>query len=220
MITIALAKGRLWEESLPLLEKVGAILGEGNAYLPSQSPNNTRALIIPANKAGVQFLILRSSDVPTFVRHGAAQIGFAGSDILMEQEAADIFQPYDLPIGHCRLSLAMPQNLADKWHNDFNNINNLRVATKYPLLAYKWFAEKRQNVQLIKLYGSMEIAPLVGVADAIVDLVSSGATLRENKLVEVATIAQINAKLIVGRSNLKTEQKILKPLLNAFAQIL
>lgn len=221
MITIALSKGRLWEESIPLLQKVGEDFGDPDNFIPTISPEETRSLIIPAKNPKIQFLVLRASDVPTFVRHGAAQIGIAGSDVLMEQECNDLFQPFDLPIGVCRLSLAMNNERAIMWKNGkIGNLTSLKVATKYPLLTHQWFSAKRKKVEIIKLYGSMEIAPAVGIVEAIIDLVSSGATLRENNLVEVESLMEISAKLIVSRASLKTEHQSLKPILEAFAKAL
>ena len=217
MITIALSKGRLLQESIPVIKKVGILLGMEDSATPAYDPINTRSLIIKAKNKNWQFLILRAADVPTFVRHGAAQLGIAGKDILLEQDSSDLFQPIDLPIGKCRMSLAMNHAFAKKWQdNQLSGGFPLRVATKYPLITHEWFSKQRRKVQIIKLYGSMEIAPFVGISDAIVDLVSTGATLRENNLKEVEKIENINAKLIVGRASLKTESKKLKPIIEAF----
>jgi ATP phosphoribosyltransferase len=212
MITIALSKGRLLDEALPILRRAGIAL--------SISPDDTRQLIIPAISAEVQFLVLRATDVPTFVRYGAAQLGICGKDMLMEQVDMDVFQPVDLPFGYCRLSLALPAHRAQAWQAGIRHgyVEPLRIATKYPLIAQAWFAKRQQSVHLIKLYGSMEIAPAVGLADGIVDLVSSGATLRDNQLLEVEKIADINAKLIVNRAALKTQSHSVNGIIHAITK--
>lgn len=211
MITLALAKGRLLENALPMLQAAG--------FPPAISPDDTRQLIIPSTRADLQFMVLRSTDVPTFVRYGAAQLGICGKDVLMEQDDIDVFQPCDLPFGRCRLSLAFPNATAHLWRAGERNRfpHPLRIATKYPNLSSQWFASRQQTVHLIKLYGSMEIAPAMGLADGIVDLVESGATLRENHLQEVETITEINARLIVNRAALKTQYAALKPIIAAFS---
>lgn len=213
MITIALAKGRLLTDLLPHLQR---------AHLaPAVDLESTRSLIIPSTNPSVQFLIIRATDVPTFVRHGAAHMGVCGRDMLMEQTASDLFQPCDLPFGHCRLSLALPHRSAATWKVGMRNNTAfpLRIATKYPNIAQEWFARRQQNVHLIKLYGSMEIAPAMGLSDGIIDLVSSGATLRENHLSEVEVIAPISARLIVNRSAMKTQYPAIQPMVAIFEKM-
>jgi ATP phosphoribosyltransferase len=208
MMTFALSKGRIFEEALPLLESVG--------IRPLESPESSRKLILPTNRADLRLLIVRASDVPTYVQFGAADMGIAGADVLAEQGGEGLFQPVDLGIGKCRMSVAVPNNL------DYERLvqrgARIRVATKYVKTARTHFADKGVHVDLIKLYGSMELAPLVGLADVIVDLVSTGGTLKANGLKEVEKISDISARLIVNQAALKIRPEELRPTIETFAK--
>jgi ATP phosphoribosyltransferase len=209
MMTFALSKGRIFEEALPLLRSMG--------IEPLESPDTSRKLILATNRPDLRLLIVRASDVPTYVQYGAADLGIAGSDVLSEQGAEGLVQPLDLGIGKCRMSVAVPQNL------DYTSLirrgARLRVATKYVKTARTHFAAKGIHVDLIKLYGSMELAPLVGLADVIVDLVSTGGTLKANGLKEVEAIVDVSARLIVNQAALKTRPEALRPLMETFARV-
>ena len=207
MITIALSKGRIFEETMPLLNAAGVTALE--------DPESSRKLILPTNRADVRLIIVRASDVPTYVQYGAADMGVAGKDVLNEHGGVGLYQPLDLNIAKCRMMVAV--------RNDFDyeaavkQGARLRVATKYVKTAREHFAAKGVHVDLIKLYGSMELAPLVGLSDAIVDLVSSGATLKANNLVAVEEIMQISSRLVVNQASLKLKREIIQPMLDAFA---
>ncbi|MBI5860647.1 MAG: ATP phosphoribosyltransferase [Rhodocyclales bacterium] len=207
MITIALSKGRIFEETLPLLAAAGIV--------PAENPEQSRKLIIGTNREDVRVVIVRASDVPTYVQYGAADIGIAGKDVLLEHGGAGLYQPLDLAIAKCRMSVAVPEGF--DYVAAVRRGARLRVATKYLTTAREHFAAKGVHVDLVKLYGSMELAPLVGLADAIVDLVSSGATLRANRLAEVEEIMQISSRLIVNQAALKMKRDLLQPLIDAFA---
>lgn len=207
MITIALSKGRIFEETLPLLAAAGIV--------PAENPEQSRKLIIGTNREDVRVVIVRASDVPTYVQYGAADIGIAGKDVLLEHGGAGLYQPLDLAIAKCRMSVAVPEGF--DYVAAVRRGARLRVATKYLATAREHFAAKGVHVDLVKLYGSMELAPLVGLADAIVDLVSSGATLRANRLAEVEEIMQISSRLIVNQAALKMKRDLLQPLIDAFA---
>ena len=207
MLTTALSKGRIFEETLPLLAAAGIV--------PSENPEESRKLIIGTNRDDVRLVIVRASDVPTYVQYGAADIGIAGKDVLLEHGGAGLYQPLDLHIAKCRMSVAVPEGF--DYVAAVKRGARLRVATKYLSTAREHFAGKGVHVDLIKLYGSMELAPLVGLADAIVDLVSSGATLRANHLLEVEEIMQISSRLVVNQAALKMKRDRLQPLIDAFA---
>ena len=208
MITIALSKGRLLEEPAPLLAAAG--------ITPLEDPESSRKLILPTNRADVRLIIVRASDVPTYVQYGAADLGVAGKDVLNEHGGTGLYQPLDLNIARCRMMVAV--------RNDFDydlavrQGARLRVATKYVQTAREHFAAKGVHVDLIKLYGSMELAPLVGLSDAIVDLVSSGGTLKANNLKAVEEIAQISSRLVVNQAALKLKRDAIQPMLDVFAQ--
>lgn len=191
-ITLALSKGRIFEETLPLLAAAGIV--------PTDDPESSRKLIIGTNRPDVRLVIVRASDTPTYVQYGAADLGIAGKDVLLEHGGAGLYQPIDLNIARCRLSVAVPAGF--DYEQAVRRGARLKVATKYVHTAREHFAAKGVHVDLIKLYGSMELAPLVGLADAIVDLVSSGGTLRANNLVEVEHIMDISSRLVInqGRS--------------------
>ncbi len=201
-ITIALSKGRIFEETLPLLAAAGIV--------PAENPESSRKLIIGTNRADVRVVIVRASDVPTYVQYGAADIGIAGKDVLLEHGGTGLYQPLDLKIARCRLCVAVPAGF--DYAAAVRRGARLRVATKYIETAREHFAAKGVHVDLIKLYGSMELAPLVGLADAIVDLVSSGGTLKANKLVEVEEIAPISSRLIVNQASMKLKREALMPI--------
>ncbi len=206
-ITIALSKGRIFEETLPLLQSAG--------ITPLEDPETSRKLILPTNRADVRLIIVRASDVPTYVQYGAADLGVAGKDVLNEHGGDGLYQPLDLNIAKCRMMVAVPVGF--DYASAVKRGARLRVATKYVKTAREHFAAKGVHVDLIKLYGSMELAPLVGLSDAIVDLVSSGATLKANNLVAVEEIAQISSRLVVNQAALKLKRSTLQPMLDAFA---
>ncbi|MEO8739830.1 MAG: ATP phosphoribosyltransferase [Casimicrobiaceae bacterium] len=206
-LTIALSKGRIFNEALGLLRAAG--------IMPAEDPDTSRKLIIGSNHPDVRFIIVRASDVPTYVQHGAADLGVSGRDVLLEHGGDGLFQPVDLGIGRCRLVVAAKRGF------DYTGLvkrgARLRVATKYVVTAREHFAAKGMHVDLIKLYGSMELAPLVGLAEAIVDLVSSGDTLKANDLVVVEEIMPISARLIVNPAALKLKRGSIQPVLESIA---
>jgi len=205
VITLALSKGRIFDETLPLLAAAGISVEAVQA--------DSRKLIVPTGDPEVRLIIVRASDVPTYVRYGAADLGVAGRDVLLESGVEGIYQPIDLGIARCRLCVAVPQGF--DYAQAVRRGARMRVATKYLDCARQHFAAKGVHVDLIKLYGSMELAPLVGLADAIVDVVSSGGTLRANRLVEVEEILAISARLIVNQASLKTQPKKIGAILQA-----
>lgn len=203
VITLALAKGRILEEATPLLARAGIVALE--------DPNTTRRLIIGTSTPALRLMVVRATDVPTYVQYGAAELGVAGKDVLMEHGGAGLYQPLELGIGRCRLCVAAPVGF--DYAGAVRRGARLRVATKYVQSAREFFAAKGVHVDLIKLYGSMELAPLAGLADAIVDLVSSGGTLRANNLAEVEQIEPISSRLIVNQAAYKLHQKRLVALI-------
>lgn len=204
-ITLALSKGRIFEETLPLLAAAGIV--------PTDDPESSRKLIIGTNRPDVRLVIVRASDTPTYVQYGAADLGIAGKDVLLEHGGAGLYQPIDLNIARCRLSVAVPAGF--DYEQAVRRGARLKVATKYVHTAREHFAAKGVHVDLIKLYGSMELAPLVGLADAIVDLVSSGGTLRANNLIEVEHIMDISSRLVINQAALKVKHDLLTPILEA-----
>ncbi|WP_293931943.1 ATP phosphoribosyltransferase [Iodobacter sp.] len=207
MITIALSKGRIFEETLPLLAAAGIV--------PSEAPESSRKLIIGTNMDDVRLIIVRATDVPTYVQYGAADLGIAGKDVLLEHGGAGLYLPLDLDIAKCRLMVAVQQGF--DYEGAVKQGARLRIATKYTQCAREHFANKGVHVDLIKLYGSMELAPLVGLADAIVDLVSTGSTLKANNLVAVEDIREISSRLVVNQASLKLKHERIQPMLDAFA---
>ena len=207
-ITIALSKGRIFEETLPLLAAAG--------ITPSESPETSRKLIIGTNRPEVRVVIVRASDTPTYVQYGAADLGIAGKDVLLEHGGAGLYQPLDLKIARCRMCVAAPKGF--DYAQAVKRGARLAVATKYIHTAREHFADKGVHVDLIKLYGSMELAPLVGLADAIEDLVSTGNTLVANDLVVVEEMMAISSRLIVNQAALKTKRSLLQPVIDAFAR--
>jgi ATP phosphoribosyltransferase len=206
-LTLALSKGRIFDEALPLLAAAGIV--------PSADPETSRKLILPTGRPGVSVVIVRASDVPTYVQYGAADLGVAGKDVLLEHDGDGLYQPLDLEIGRCRLVVATRRGF--DWAGNVQRGARIRVATKYVTTAREHFAAKGMHVDLIKLYGSMELAPLCGLADAIVDLVSTGNTLKANDLVAVEDIMPISARLIVNPAALKLKRDRIQPLLGALA---
>jgi ATP phosphoribosyltransferase len=207
MITLALSKGRIFEETLPLLAAAGIEVLE--------DPEKSRKLILPTNRPDVQVVLVRATDVPTYVQYGGADLGVAGKDILIEHGGQGLYQPLDLNIAKCRMSVAVREGF--DYAAAVKQGSRIRVATKYTAIARQHFADKGVHVDLIKLYGSMELAPLTGLADAIVDLVSTGKTLLANHLVEVEPFMQISSRLVVNQAALKLKRDQLRPLIDAFA---
>ena len=206
-VTLALSKGRLLDETLPLLARAGIV--------PVDDPGTSRKLILATRDASVSLVILRATDVPTYVQYGAADVGIVGKDVLLEQGTDNLYQPLDLGIGRCRLVVATRRDY--DWSGSVQRGARIAVATKYVRTAREHFAAKGMHVDLIKLYGSMELAPLAGLADAIVDLVSTGHTLQANGLVAVEEIMPISARLIVNPGALKLKRDATKPLIDAIA---
>jgi ATP phosphoribosyltransferase len=207
-LTLALSKGRIFAETVPLLAQAGIVVRE--------DPETSRKLILETSRADLRIIIVRAADVPTYVQYGAADLGVAGKDVLLEHGSEGLYQPIDLGIARCRMSVAVPKGF--EYQNAVRQGARLKVATKYLRTARAHFAAKGVHVDLIKLYGSMELAPLIGLADAIVDLVSSGNTLRANDLVEVEEIMQISSRLIVNQAALKLKQAAISPLLEIFSR--
>lgn len=206
-VSIALSKGRIFDETAPLLARAG--------LKPEANPES-RKLVIGTNREGVRLIIVRASDTPTYVQHGAADIGIAGHDVLHEHGGAGLYQPLDLGIAQCRMIVAVRRGF--DYGAAVRSGARLRIATKYVRTAREHFAKKGVHVDLIRLYGSMELAPLTGLADAIVDLVSSGNTLKANGLVAVEDIMPVSARLIVNQAALKTRRSHLQPMIDAFAR--
>ncbi|NBV72240.1 MAG: ATP phosphoribosyltransferase [Burkholderiaceae bacterium] len=206
MLTLALSKGRIFEETAPVLAKAG--------IRPLEDPEQSRKLIIPTSNPDVQIIIVRASDVSTYVQFGAADFGVAGHDVLLEKGSDGLYVPIDLGIARCRMAVAVQKGF--DYAAAVRQGSRLRVATKYVNCAREHFANKGVHIDTIHLYGSMELAPLVGLADAIVDLVSTGNTLRANNLVEVESITEISARLIVNQASYKRKRTAIKKLLDAW----
>jgi len=201
MITIALSKGRIFTETMPILNKLGVSCEE--------DPET--------NKKDLQLIIVRASDVPTYVEWGGADIGIAGKDVLDEFQGKGLFQPLDLRIGKCQLMVAAQREF--NYEGAIKQKIRLRVATKYPQAARKFFSDKGIHIDVIKLYGSMELAPIVGMSDVIVDLVSSGKTLEANNLIAYEKISDVSSRLIINQASLKTKRNKLKPLIENFSNV-
>ena len=206
MITFALPKGRIFEEIVPLLEAAG--------IAASEDPEKTRKLIVGTSRPDVRLVLVRASDVPTYVQHGGADLGVVGKDTLLEHGGQGLYQPLDLNIARCRMSVAVRSDF--DYAAAVRQGSRIRVATKYTQIARDHFANKGVHVDLIKLYGSMELAPLTGLADAIVDLVSTGSTLKANQLVEVEEIMKISSRLIVNQAALKLKREPIRAIIHAF----
>ncbi|MCV2354688.1 ATP phosphoribosyltransferase [Paucibacter sp. B2R-40] len=207
MITLALSKGRIFEETLPLLKAAGIEVLD--------NPETSRKLILATNSPEVQVVLVRASDVPTYVQYGGADLGVAGRDVLIEHGLDGMYQPLDLNIARCRMSVAVRDDF--DYAAAIKQGSRIRVATKYTQIARQHFADKGVHVDLIKLYGSMELAPLTGLADAIVDLVSTGNTLKANHLVEVEKVMEISSRLVVNQAALKLKREPLRRMIDAFA---
>jgi ATP phosphoribosyltransferase len=207
VITLALSKGRIFDETLPLLEAAGLQVLE--------DPEKSRKLILTTNREGVRVVLVRATDVPTYVQYGGADLGVTGKDTLIEHGGQGLYQPLDLRIARCRMSVAVRADF--DYASAVRQGSRLRVATKYTAIAREFFATKGVHVDLIKLYGSMELAPLTGLADAIVDLVSTGSTLKANQLVEVERIMDISSRLVVNQAALKLKQQPIRRIIDAFA---
>ena len=203
-LTLALSKGRILEDSEPLLAALGLAPATGL---------DDRRLRLPSKDPEVQLLIVRPADVPTYVEYGAADFGIVGKDVLMEHGGEALYEPIDLGFARCRLVVAAPAKAPRA-----GPLRRLRVATKYPELTRRHFADKGQQVEIIKLYGSMELAPLLGLSDCIVDLVNTGSTLRANGLKELETIAEISARLVVNKAAMKMKHALIRPWLDRFRQ--
>ena len=201
MLTIAVSKGRIYEEALPLLEQAG--------ITPIDDPQKCRKLILDTNQEEVKLIIIRATDVPTFVEYGAADLGIAGKDVLLEHGGDCLYEPLDLGISRCRLMTAMPKDVTEM-------PRRVRVATKYVNIAQRYFASKGIQAEIIKLYGSMELAPLVGLADCIVDLVDTGNTLKANGLEPRDLILSISSRLIVNKAAMKMKHQAIQSLINQF----
>jgi ATP phosphoribosyltransferase len=204
MLTLAVSKGRIYEEALPLLADAGIV--------PSVDPDKSRKLILPTSREDVQLVIIRAADVPTFVEYGAADLGIAGKDVLVEYEGEGLYEPLDLGIARCRLMTAGPRDMPPL-------SRRLRVATKYVNTAKRFFARRGVQAEIIKLYGSMELAPLVGLADCIVDLVDTGNTLRANGLEPQELIMDISSRLVVNKAAMKMKHQPVTELIDHLARI-
>lgn len=202
-ITIALSKGRILDETLPLLKRAGIELNE--------DPAKSRKLIFDTTQAGVNILIIRASDVPTYVEYGAADVGVAGKDVLMEHGSQGLYEPLDLRIAACKLMVAAPVNAPPV-------VGRLKVATKFVNIARRYYAEQGVQAEIIKLYGSMELAPLVGLADRIVDVVDTGNTLKANGLEPTELISQISSRLIVNKAAMKMKHQRIQSLIIGLQQ--
>ncbi|WP_418317715.1 ATP phosphoribosyltransferase [Piscinibacter sakaiensis] len=207
MITLALSKGRIFDETVPLLAAAGIEV--------SEDPEKSRKLIIGTSRPDVRVVLVRASDVPTYVQHGGADLGVTGKDTLIEHGGEGLYQPLDLQIAKCRMSVAVRADF--DYANAVRQGSRIRVATKYTQIAREHFSDKGVHVDLIKLYGSMELAPLTGLADAIVDLVSTGSTLKANHLVEVEEIMRISARLVVNQAALKLKREPIRSIIDCFA---
>jgi ATP phosphoribosyltransferase len=207
VITLALPKGRIFDEILPLLRAAGIEVAE--------DPEKTRKLIVGTSRPDLRLVLVRASDVPTYVQYGGADLGVVGKDTLLEHGGQGLYQPLDLNIAKCRMSVAVRSDY--DYAAAIKQGSRIRVATKYVQIARDHFADKGVHVDMIKLYGSMELAPLTGLADAIVDLVSTGSTLRANHLVEVEEIMKISARLIVNQATLKLKRDTTRGIIDAFA---
>ncbi len=203
-LVIALSKGRILREALPLLAEAGIV--------PEEDPDQSRKLILETVDGRNKLVIIRASDVPTFVEYGAADVGIAGKDVLLEYEGDGFYEPLDLKIASCRLMLAGRGTVED-------DSRRLRIATKYAATTRRYFAEKGVQVEVVKLYGSMELAPLVGLADYIVDLVDTGTTLKANDLVAMEEICDVSSRLIVNKASMKIKHSMITDLIKRLASI-
>ena len=205
-ITIAVSKGRIFKDAMPLLAALD--------IHPVEAPETTRKLILETNRPEVKIIIVRTTDVPTYVEYGAADIGIAGKDVLLEYDGNGLYEPLDLKIAQCKMVVA---ELKDSKKED--SAGRKRVATKYVNIARNYFASQGKQVEIIKLYGSMELAPVLGLADQIVDLVDTGNTLKANGLVEVEIITEISSRLIVNKGAMKMKNDIIKPMIEKLTEV-
>jgi ATP phosphoribosyltransferase len=203
-ITIAVSKGRIFEEAMPLLASIGIV--------PKDDPDTSRKLVLETNRPDIRLLIIRATDVPTYVEHGAAELGIAGKDVLMEYNGDGLYEPLDLGIAKCRMMLAGLKNAEPVMERP-------RVATKYTRITRDYFAKLGQQVEIIKLYGSMELGPVLGLSDWIVDLVDTGNTLKANGLVTIEHIADISSRLVVNKAAMKMKNATIKPIINQLADV-
>jgi ATP phosphoribosyltransferase len=206
MLTLALSKGRIYDEAIALLARIG--------IAPAVDPDKSRKLILPTNREGLQLLVIRATDVPTYVEYGAADLGVAGKDVLLEYEGTDLYEPLDLGIARCRMMTAGKPNLA------LPRSGRLRVATKYVKIAHRYFTGRGIQAEIIKLYGSMELAPLVGLADCIVDVVDTGNTLKANGLEPRDLIMEVSSRLIVNKAAMKMKHEPLTAFIEELKQTL
>lgn len=205
-ITIAVSKGRIFKEAMPLLAALD--------IYPAEAPETTRKLILETNRPEVKIIIVRATDVPTYVEYGAADIGIAGKDVLLEYDGNGLYEPLDLKIAQCKMVVAEPKNSKKEGKG-----GRKRVATKYVNIARNYFASQGKQVEIIKLYGSMELAPVLGLADQIVDLVDTGNTLKANGLVEVEIITDISSRLIVNKGAMKMKNDLIKPMIKKLTEV-
>jgi ATP phosphoribosyltransferase len=203
-ITIAVSKGRIFEDALPLLAKLDIV--------PLEDPNKTRKLVLETNQSNIQLLVIRATDVPTYVERGAAELGISGKDVLMEYSGDDLYEPVDLGIAKCRMMLAGLKDAKPI-------VDRPRVVTKYTNITKNYFAERGQQVEIIKLYGSMELGPVLGLSDWIVDLVDTGNTLKANGLVTLEHIADISSRLVVNKAAMKMKNATIKPIIDQLSEI-
>ena len=210
-ITIAVSKGRIFKEAMPLLAALD--------IYPAEAPETTRKLILETNRPEVKIIIVRATDVPTYVEYGAADIGIAGKDVLLEYDGNGLYEPLDLKIAQCKMVVAEPKHLIKDSHPSVKNTGRKRVATKYVNTARNYFASQGKQVEIVKLYGSMELAPVLGLADQIVDLVDTGSTLKANGLVEVETIMNISSRLIVNKGAMKMKNDLINPMIEKLTEV-
>ncbi len=209
-ITIAVSKGRIFKDAMPLLAALD--------IYPVEAPETTRKLILETNRPEVKIIIVRATDVPTYVEYGAADIGIAGKDVLLEYDGNGLYEPLDLKIAQCKMVVAEPKQLVKEGNPGVKNTGRKRVATKYVNIARNYFASQGKQVEIIKLYGSMELAPVLGLADQIVDLVDTGNTLKANGLVEVEYIRDISSRLIVNKGAMKMKNDLIKPMIEKLTE--
>jgi len=209
-ITIAVSKGRIFKDAMPLLAALD--------IYPVEAPETTRKLILETNRPEVKIIIVRATDVPTYVEYGAADIGIVGKDVLLEYAGNGLYEPLDLKIAQCKMVVAEPKQLVKEGNPGVKNTGRKRVATKYVNIARNYFASQGKQVEIIKLYGSMELAPVLGLADQIVDLVDTGNTLKANGLVEVEYIRDISSRLIVNKGAMKMKNDLIKPMIEKLTE--
>ncbi len=210
-ITIAISKGRIFKEAMPLLAALD--------IYPAEAPETTRKLILETNRPDVKIIIVRATDVPTYVEYGAADVGIAGKDVLLEYDGNGLYEPLDLKIAQCKMVVAELKVSGCSQGKAGEQSGRKRISTKYINIARNYFASKGQQVEIIKLYGSMELAPVLGLADQIVDLVDTGNTLKANGLVEVETIMNISSRLIVNKGAMKMKNDLIKPMIEKLTEV-